>query len=92
MQHLPTVHNGITYVYMKTGLLGLLLYGSIILLLYLHSYRQASSQRTKQYHNVLVAVGLYMLAASMVVTGIFKPYMMICYLAGGTFALKQYAP
>ena len=92
MQHLPTVHNGDTYVYMKTGALGLVVYGLIILLLYLHSYKKTTSIQSKQYHSVLVAVGLYMLAASMVVTGIFKPYMMITFLAGGTFALKQFAP
>jgi hypothetical protein len=30
-----------------------------------------------------------MLAATMVVTGIFKPYMMVGFLIGGSFALKK---
>jgi hypothetical protein len=36
-----------------------------------------------------VAAGFYMLAATMVVTGIFKPYIMVGFLIGGTFALKM---
>jgi O-antigen ligase len=89
MQHLPTVHNGAAYVYMKTGLLGLLLYVTIFIVLYLYSYLNPKDPSHKSYNSVLVAAGFYMLAATMVVTGIFKPYMMVGFLIGGSFALKK---
>ena len=89
IQHLPTVHNGVAYVYMKTGILGLLLYFTIFLVLYSYNYRTPEDQSQKSYHGVLVAAGFYMLAATMVVTGIFKPYMMVGFLIGGSFALKN---
>ena len=89
IQHLPTVHNGVAYVYMKTGILGLLLYFTIFLVLYSYNYRTPEDQSQKSYHRVLVAAGFYMLAATMVVTGIFKPYMMVGFLIGGSFALKN---
>lgn len=89
IQHLPTVHNGVAYVYMKTGILGLLLYFTIFLVLYGYNYRTPKDQEHKSYNSVLVAVGFYMLAATMVVTGIFKPYMMVGFLIGGSFALKN---
>lgn len=89
IQNLPTVHNGIAYVYMKTGLLGLLVYFSIIAYLYLYYFRKDISTDGVRYNHIIVAAGLYMFAASMVVTGIFKPYMMVMLLTGGTMALKQ---
>jgi hypothetical protein len=89
IQHLPTVHNGVAYVYMKTGILGLLLYFTIFLVLYSYNYRTPEDQSQKSYHRALVAAGFYMLAATMVVTGIFKPYMMVGFLIGGSFALKN---
>lgn len=89
IQHLPTVHNGVAYVYMKTGILGLLLYFTLFLVLYSYNYRTPEDQSQKSYHGVLVAAGFYMLAATMVVTGIFKPYMMVGFLIGGSFALKN---
>ena len=89
IQHLPTVHNGVAYVYMKTGILGLLLYFTIFLVLYSYNYRTPKDQSEKAYNGVLLAAGFYMLAATMVVTGIFKPYMMVGFLIGGSFALKS---
>lgn len=89
MQHLPTVHNGVAYVYMKTGVLGLLFYFTIFIVLYGYNYVSSKGPDDKSYNGVLVGAGFYMLAATMVVTGIFKPYMMVGFLIGGTFALKK---
>ncbi|HPF09987.1 MAG TPA: hypothetical protein PKW08_00720 [Flavobacteriaceae bacterium] len=90
IQHLPTTHNGLAYVYLKTGILGLLVYFSIIGLLYLYYYKKDATDHPVSYHRVLAACAFYMLASSMVVTGIFKQYEMISFLLGGTFALKQF--
>ncbi len=89
MQHLPTVHNGVAYVYMKTGVLGLLFYFTIFIVLYGYNYVSSKGPDDKSYNGVLVGAGFYMLVATMVVTGIFKPYMMVGFLIGGTFALKK---
>jgi len=91
IQDLPTVHNGLAYVYMKTGILGLLLYFSLFVILYLYNYVSPKNKAHKTYNGVLVASGFYMIAATMVVTGIFKPYMMVGFLIGGSFALKKVA-
>jgi hypothetical protein len=89
IQKLPIVHNGIAYVYMKTGILGLIIYGFSILFLYLYYYRQEKSDELRIYNKMLAAYAFYMIISSMVITGIFKPYDMVTLLIGGTFALKQ---
>lgn len=90
IQHLPTVHNGMSYVYMKTGILGIILYLSIIGVLYLFYYKKEDHPNDLLYNRILVASAFYMFTASMVVTGIFKPYEMVTLLVGGVFALKQF--
>jgi len=60
--------------------------------LYRYGYFKSKDQEHKSYNSVLVASGFYMLAATMVVTGIFKPYMMVGFLVGGSFALKNESP
>lgn len=90
IRNLPTVHNGMTYVYMKTGLLGILVYFIIIGSLYRYYYKEEDHKKEVKYNHMLAAVAFYMFAASMVVTGIFKPYEMVTFLTGGIFALKQF--
>jgi hypothetical protein len=90
IQNLPTVHNGMAYVYMKTGILGILVYGFSILLFYLYYYSKDKDKETATYNRLLASYSFYMLISSLVVTGIFKPYDMVTLLIGGTFAIKQY--
>lgn len=90
IRYLPTVHNGMSYVFMKTGLLGILVYLIIIGILYGYYYKEEASPKMMNYNRMLVAVAFYMFTASMVVTGIFKPYEMVTFLIGGIFALKQF--
>jgi len=89
IQKLPTVHNGIAYVYMKTGILGLVVYGFSILFLYLYYYSKKKNVEIKSYNRMLASYSFYLLISSLVITGIFKPYDMATLLIGGTFALKQ---
>jgi hypothetical protein len=90
IQNLPTVHNGLAYVYLKTGILGLMVYGFSILLFYLYYYSKDKDEETANYNRLLASYSFYMLVSSLVVTGIFKPYDMVTLLIGGTLALKQY--
>jgi hypothetical protein len=90
IRYLPTVHNGMSYVYMKTGILGILVYMIIIGILYRYYYREEDPSRPVSYNRMLAAIAFYMFTASMVVTGIFKPYEMVTFLIGGVFALKQF--
>ncbi len=90
IRHLPTVHNGIAYVYMKTGLIGLLVYLSIIGMLYMQYYKKQSIRDKVSFNRILVACGFYIFASSLVVTGIFKPHDMATFLIGGVLALKQF--
>lgn len=89
-QHLSLTHNGYAYLYMKTGLLGLLIY--FIMTLYLYSFAYSVKKKDPAINignNILVACTFYILISSFVVTGIFKPYDMATLLIGGAFALKQ---
>ena len=88
-QHLSLTHNGFAYLYLKTGILGLIIY--FLMVLYLYSFAYAPQERTLQKigNNLLVACTFYILISSFVVTGIFKPYDMATLLIGGAFALKQ---
>ena len=90
IQKLPTTHNGMAYVYMKTGILGMMIYGLSILLFYLYYYSKDKDEKIRSYNHLLASYSFYMLISSLVVTGIFKPYDMVTLLIGGTFALKQY--
>ena len=91
IQHLPTVHNGIAYVYMKTGLIGLLVYLSMIGMLYMQYYNRQIVRDKVSFNRLLVACSFYIFASSLVVTGIFKPYDMATFLIGGILALKQFS-
>jgi len=91
IQKLPTTHNGIAYVYMKTGILGLIVYGFSILLFYLYYYSKDNDEKIRSYNRLLASYSFYMFISSLVVTGIFKPYDMVTLLIGGTFALKQHS-
>jgi len=88
-QHLSLTHNGFAYLYLKTGILGLIIYS--LMVLYLYSFAYAPQERKLQIigNNLLVACTFYILISSFVVTGIFKPYDMATLVIGGAFALKQ---
>lgn len=88
-QHLSLTHNGFAYLYLKTGIFGLVIY--FLMVLYLYSFAYASQERKLQKigNNLLVACTFYILISSFVVTGIFKPYDMATLVIGGAFALKQ---
>ena len=89
-QHLSLTHNGYAYLYMKTGLLGLIIY--FMMVLYLYSFAYSPKKKDPKINignNFLVACTFYILISSFVVTGIFKPYDMATLLIGGAFALKQ---
>jgi len=88
-QHLSLTHNGFAYLYLKTGILGLVIY--FLMVLYLYSFAYAPQERKLQKigNNLLVACTFYILISSFVVTGIFKPYDMATLVIGGAFALKQ---
>ena len=89
-QHLSLTHNGYAYLYMKTGLIGLIIY--FMMVLYLYSFAYSPKKKDPKINignNFLVACTFYILISSFVVTGIFKPYDMATLLIGGAFALKQ---
>ena len=89
-QKLPVTHNGMAYVYMKTGIIGMIFYGLSMLLFYLYYYSKEKDKKIKSYNRLLASYSFYMLISSLVVTGIFKPYDMVTLLIGGTFALKHH--
>ena len=91
-QHLSLTHNGFAYLFLKTGILGLLIYFLIILYLYSFSYSPRRGTLADIGNNLLVATTFYILITSFVVTGIFKPYDMATLLIGAAFAFKQLKP
>ncbi|MBT8262783.1 MAG: hypothetical protein KJO05_08175 [Bacteroidia bacterium] len=91
-QHLSLTHNGFAYLFLKTGVLGLLIYFVMILYLYSFSYSPRRGTMADIGNNLLVATTFYILITSFVVTGIFKPYDMATLLIGAAFALKQLKP
>lgn len=88
-QHLSITHNGFAYLYLKTGILGLILYFLMVLYLYSFAYVHGKNKEQVIGNNLLVACTFYILISSFVVTGIFKPYDMATLIIGGAFALKQ---
>jgi hypothetical protein len=88
-QHLSLTHNGFAYLYMKTGIFGLVIYFLMVLYLYSFAYASQESKLQKIGNNLLVACTFYILISSFVVTGIFKPYDMATLVIGGAFALIQ---
>jgi len=91
IRRLPMVHNGIAYVYLKTGIVGLLVYFMCMFNLYSYFYKKGQNKNEAIYNRMLASYTFYFLISSMVITGIFRPYDMVTLLIGGTFALKQYS-
>ena len=91
IRHLPMVHNGLAYVYLKTGAVGLVIYFLCIFNLYSYFYKKGRNKEEDNYNRMLASYTFYFLITSMVITGIFRPYDMVTLLIGGTFALKQYS-
>ncbi len=91
-QHLSLTHNGFAYLFLKTGVLGLIIYMVLILYLYSFSYSPRRGTLADIGNNFLVATAFYILITSFVVTGIFKPYDMAALLIGAAFAFKQLKP
>ncbi|MCW5519955.1 hypothetical protein J1N09_08910 [Aureitalea sp. L0-47] len=88
-QHLSLTHNGFAYLYMKTGVLGLIVYLIAVLYLYTFSYTPRRRTIADIGNNILVMTAFYILITTFVVTGLFKPYDMAALLIGGAFAFKQ---
>jgi hypothetical protein len=82
-------HSGFAYVYLKTGILGILVYLLIPLYLYSFAYFGDRKRKGVRYNNLLVGVAFYILITTFVVTGLYKPYDMAMVLAGAVFALKE---
>ncbi len=90
VRYIPILHNGFVYVLFKTGIIGLIIYISYIIYLYLF-YRSHSKTRNELIVNrLIVATAFYVILSSLVITGVFKPYDLSSLLIGGLFALKQY--
>ena len=90
IRHLPMVHNGLAYVYLKTGIVGLIVYSMCFLFLYSYFYKRGDDENDLFFNQMLASYAFYFLISSMVITGIFRPYDMVTLLIGGTFALKQH--
>lgn len=92
IQHLPKVHNGLAYVYLKVGALGILIYLIAIFYMYYFYYKdKKGDENSKLYNRILVSGSFYLLVTSFVVTGIFVSYDMATLLIGGTFAIKHFS-
>ncbi len=91
IRHLPMVHNGLAYVYLKTGIVGLFVYFMCLVILYSYFYKKGINKNEAFYNRMLASYAFYFLVSSMVITGIFRPYDMVTLLIGGTFALKQHS-
>ena len=89
IRNLPTVHNGLAYVYMKTGLFGLVIYAFAFIFIYRYYFKREDDERNKKYNRLMAAVSFYILVSSFVVTGFYKPYDMSTLLIGGIMALKH---
>lgn len=88
-RNISLTHSGFAYVYLKTGILGILVYLLIPLYLYSFAYFGNGRPANIKYNNLLVGVAFYILITTFVVTGLYKPYDMALVLAGAVFALKE---
>lgn len=88
-RNISLTHSGFAYVYLKTGILGILVYLLIPLYLYSFAYFGNGRSANIKYNNLLVGVAFYILITTFVVTGLYKPYDMALVLAGAVFALKE---
>lgn len=84
-----SIHNGFIYVLFKTGIIGLMLYLSFILYIFIAFQKFRLNQSNSIFNKLLVATSLYMMFNSFVITGFFRPGEFSIFLYGILIASKH---
>ena len=89
MQYIPVIHNGYVNTFFKTGALGLLLYFFYLFRLYLFTYSQSLSKKSKVIHNLIAGFALYFLFSSLIINGVYNIEETFSFMLGGFFFYKK---
>ncbi|MBZ9652275.1 O-antigen ligase family protein [Psychroflexus montanilacus] len=90
IQYLPIIHNGYALIIFKTGVLGLLLYLSLLIYLYFFSYRKNSNTKELYINNFISSIAVFYLFTSLIVSGLYNKTDVYMLVLGGLFYLKHF--
>lgn len=83
MRYISVLHNGYMFVFYKTGIIGLLLYLSFLVRLYLRNYHNETSSDMVFFKILIATIGGYFIFTSLIITGIYIPQDAILFILGG---------
>ncbi|MFY0632002.1 MAG: O-antigen ligase family protein [Flavobacteriaceae bacterium] len=89
LRYIPHLHNGYIYVFLKTGVIGLVLYLVLLFNMYKQAYFKSISLREKAIRNIISGFGVYFLASSLVITGLYNLGEISIFFLGMFYALAQ---
>jgi hypothetical protein len=90
IQYLPTIHNGYALIIFKTGILGLLLYLSLLIYLYFFAYKKNSNSKELYINNFISSIAVFYLFTSLIVSGLYNKTDVYMLVLGGLFYLKHF--
>ena len=89
MRYIPITHNGYAYIFLKSGLIGLIFYLFWMIYLYRFQYIKSFSQE-KKYTNLLISsFGLIYIFTSLIITGVYNVNEFYPVVLGGILALND---
>lgn len=90
IQYLPIIHNGYALIIFKTGILGLLLYLSLLIYLYFFAYKKNSNSKELYINNFISSIAVFYLFTSLIVSGLYNKTDVYMLVLGGLFYLKHF--
>lgn len=87
LRYIPYLHNGYVYVFYKTGVFGLLLYLVLLINIYRQVFVISKSEKEEKLRNIVSGLGIYFIAGSLVITGIYNLEELSIFCLGVFFAM-----
>ncbi|MCO4820742.1 MAG: hypothetical protein KC469_01650 [Flavobacteriaceae bacterium] len=89
VRHIPIIHNGFVYVLFKTGIVGLVLYLIFLSNLFLKYNRVYSNRELNAATSISLAVVIFYMLSSFVITGIYNQGDLISLILGGMMWIQK---
>ena len=83
MKYISRLHNGYVFIFYKTGIFGLLLYLSFLVLLYLKIYANNKNAVAILFAKIISSIGLFYFISTLIITGLYISKDIVIFMLGG---------
>jgi len=87
MRYISHIHNGYAMIFYKTGFIGLLLYLTFTLNLYLFTFYRKNTIDEIPVNNLIASIGVYLLFSTLIISGAYNLKDIYLFTLGGLIAL-----